>query len=274
MMDTLELSKKLINLGLSREEIDVMLFIAQNGDSKIADICSQIKIPRSSIYRLIDKLEQKGLIKKVLTTQGSNIALSNLENLKNQISDKQEELKNQLNEFDQLTNSILSLKNLNKPSPEVRYFEGKEGIRQIIWDSLKASNTIRCYTNAIRKDIVGAKWLTDYCIKFVNSNLNEKVLGDTIYSKESYQKYGGREKYYSPVKEYFKKSDERVLDIPFLKIKGEIYIYNNIFAFYTWESNKLVGAEIQSESISITQSSIFDVLWNLTTEENSIDLLN
>jgi len=272
-MNTMELKNKLIRIGLTREEIAVILYVAENNETKVASISNKLKISRSSLYRLIDSLEQKGLIKKVLTTQGNNITLSNLENLKNQIEERKQEIEQQLNGFEELTNSILALKKLNKPSPEVRYFEGKEGIRQIIWDTLKSKNTIRCYTNAIRKEIVGAKWLTDYCLRFVNNNLDEKVLGDQIYAENSYQPYGGRQKYYLPVIEYFRRSDERILNIPFLKIKGEIYIYNNIFSFYTWEGEKLIGAEIQSEFISLTQSSIFDVIWNMTKEDNSIDYM-
>jgi sugar-specific transcriptional regulator TrmB len=272
-MDTIEIKKSLIKIGLNNEEIEVILFIAENENAKMSDISDATKIARSTLYRLIDNLEGKGLIKKKLTTQGNKLSIASLENLRNQLTEKQVELNNQITQFDSLTDSILSLNKLDKVSPEVRYFEGKEGVRQLIWNSLKADKEIKCYTNAIRKEIVGEKWLTDYCMQFVKNSLSEKVLGDTLYSKDSYQKFGGREKYYLPFKEYFEKSDERVLDIPFLKIKGEIYLYNNVFAFYTWESEKLIGCEIQSEFIFQTQSSIFDVLWNLTSKKSSIDLV-
>jgi sugar-specific transcriptional regulator TrmB len=270
-VDTLDLQKRLGELGLSTEEGKIIVAIGKLGESKITDISQLTTIPRSSVYRYVDIMEKKGLVKKILTTQGNKIILSNFSTLKNQIAEKKVVLDKQLTGLDEIINSINSFGTLAKTNPEIKYYEGKEGVRQLIWNTLQAKNTIRCYTNATRKDIVGEKWLTEYCLDFCNKGLNEKVLDDKIYSENSYQKFGGRKGYYSPIVEFLKRSDERILNVPYFKIKGEIYMYNDIFSFYTWESSKLIGAEIKSEFMSITQSSIFDVLWGMTTKKDNID---
>jgi hypothetical protein len=123
----------------------------------------------------------------------------------------------------------------------------------------------------MRKEIVGDKWLTNYCLEFVKRGIRDKVLCDEKHASNSYQKYGGRLKYFSPITKFYEISDERVIKLEMINIHGETYIYNNTFACYTWEDDLLVGFEITSKYIASTQRSIFDFLWSQTTKQDSID---
>lgn len=262
---------KLKELGFNDKEIEILNILGNKGSSDVTYISKTTNIPRSSVYRYLEDLKTKGIINWELTTQGKNVILASFDQLKSKLEDQKEELNSRIDLLNQLPSDFSQLLKISKSQPSVRYYEGKEGIRQIIWNTLKSKNLIKVYSNAIRKEILGEKWLRDYCMEFIKRDLNEKVLGDTEYANDSYQKYGGREKYYSPVNEYYKRSDERILDKKMLQIKGEMYIYDNIVSFYTWEGNELVGSEIESEFISGTQSSIFDVLWDLTNEVDVVD---
>jgi sugar-specific transcriptional regulator TrmB len=271
MMDTLELNQNLIRLGLTKEEVDIILAITPKSGTNVSEISKNTGIPRSSVYRFIDNLVDKGLVKKTLSSQGNIMMLGNLKTFQQQLTEQKAQIQKQEEVLDNVLDSLTLLTKSASQSPRVNYYEGKQGIRQLIWNTLSSKSVIKCYTNAIRKDIVGGNWMTDYCLEFCRRDLKEYVIGDKEYANDSYQKFGGRKNYYLPVAQYFQRSDERILKLPFLKIKGEIYIYNQVFAFYTWEGNKLIGSEIESNFISQTQSTIFDVLWSLTKKEDNID---
>lgn len=272
-MDKPDTIKILLNMGLNTEESELIFVLLANKECSITKLEHLTTIPRSSIYRYLNSLKEKNLILENLTSNGSLYSISDLSILNSRFNEEEEVLKSKRSQFDGLLKQL----NQNKPSsivkttePKVLYYEGKQGIRQLMWNTLKTKTFLRVYTNARRKDFVGEKWLKDYCLEFCKNDLHEKVLVAEEYSKSAYNKDGSKAAYFSPVLEYIQRSDERTLKNSDFKIQGEAYIYNNVFAFYTWESDIHVGCEIISDYLAISQSSIFDCLWEETNPKDAI----
>lgn len=271
MMNTQELAGKFEALGLSPNEAIILSHLAELPEVNVTDLGKRTGIPRGSIYRHLFELEQKGFIEWILDTRGKKVTIANLSALRHIIQESRQELDQKENLLEQLTREVAEKRELSTHKPIIRHFEGKEGVKQLIWNTLEAKTEIKVYTNAFRKELFGQMWLVDYTLDFVRKNLRDKVLGDENYAKEFHQKYGSRERYFDPVKQFAQISRERIFKSPLLKIQGEIYIYNDVVASYTWEDNNLIGNEIRSKYFSTTQSTIFDVLWAQTTEKNSLD---
>jgi sugar-specific transcriptional regulator TrmB len=270
-MNTQELATKFEALGLNQNEALILSHLAELPEVNVTDLGKRTNIPRGSIYRHLFELEQKGFIEWILDTKGKKVSLANLSALKHIIEESRKELDQKEDIFEQITQDVGTKRELSVEKPIIRHFEGKEGVKQLIWNTLDAKTEIKVYTNAFRKELFGQMWLVDYTLEFVKRNLKDKVLGDENYAKEFHQKYGSRNTYFSPVKQFAEISKERIIKSPLLKIQGEIYIYNDVVASYTWEDNTLIGNEIKSKYFSTTQSTIFDLLWSQTTEDDSLD---
>lgn len=270
-MNTLELATKFEKLGLSQSEALILSHLAELPEVNVTNLSKRTSIPRGSIYRYLFELEQKGFIEWIFDTKGKKVSIANLSALRHLIEESRKELDQKEDLLKQITQEVALKRELSTYTPVIRHFEGKEGVKQLIWNTLEAETTVKVYTNAFRKELFGQAWLVDYTLEFVKKNLRDQVLGDVNYAEEFHQKYGSRFEYFNPVQKFAEISQERILKSPFLKIQGEVYIYNDVVASYTWEDTTLIGNEIRSKYFSTTQSTIFDLLWSQTTENDLLD---
>lgn len=269
-MDKGELLSKISELGISSKEAAILVSLLTLGPMKIADLSKRTAIPRSSIYRYVTPLEQKGLVSWVMGFRSNLLAIGNLSILSDDLERQRSRIKAKEDALKELVDFAgnQSKKSFNKTT--INYYEGVNGIRQLIWNSLNTKGILKAYTNATRRDIVGKTWLDRYCLEFLHRGLEDRVLCDLNYAKSAYTRFGGRSNYFSPVSKYNEVSEERVFRSPLIKITGEIYIYDDVVATYSWEKGYLVGTEIVSRYIASTQHSIFDLLWDMTQPIDNI----
>jgi sugar-specific transcriptional regulator TrmB len=266
-----DLSQKLENLGLDRKESIVLSYLlSSKRELSLSDIEKLTHLPKTTVHRIISSLVKKGIASWKLGTQGKIVGIDNPTFFLDSLRSKQDEFDSSISFLEDFLQQKENIKNLK---PVVRYYEGVEGIKQLIWNTLSSETELLVYTNVMRKDVVGDKWLVKYCMEFMDRDLRDRVLCDINYANNSYQRFGGREKYFLPVQKFYENSKERVFKSPIMLIKGETYIYNNTFATYTLEGDNLIGCEIESKDIADTQKSIFDNLWSQTTGNDSIDSL-
>ena len=65
----------LVGLGLSAAQAKVYLAIYKSGKAKASAICKSSGIVRQDLYRIIDSLQEVGLIEKVITFPAEYSAL-------------------------------------------------------------------------------------------------------------------------------------------------------------------------------------------------------
>ena len=143
-------------LNFSNKEIDVYLAALKLGKGSITELAKKSGIKRPTTYVVLEKLKELGLVslsvqkkKKIFSTQNPEKLLKLLENEKEKIDEKQKKLKNTLPKLKSLTKKETLV-------PIIRYYEGKEGIWNIIDDLLQPNQD--CWLVASGKifDILGA----------------------------------------------------------------------------------------------------------------------
>jgi DNA-binding MarR family transcriptional regulator len=271
MGNNLEIKKTLSELGLSTEEVLIIDYLAEHLDVSVTEIGRKTAISRSSIYRCLDKLEAQGWIQYVLTTQGKNVRLADLSSLRWIFEEQKQTLRERENNFNEL---ILKAENTLKKKAlplQVRYYEGRGGLRQTYWNMQNSKGLVRVFTSLVRRKLVGDKWLEYHLIEFSRLKIPVRIIGDAEYAKYAYEEYGNREKYYGSASDLVFQFDERIYNRPDFKIKGEIIVYNDIVATHSTEGNKIVGSEVKSDHLSTSLKSVFDEIWNLTSEKDRID---
>ncbi|MEK7672360.1 MAG: helix-turn-helix domain-containing protein [Patescibacteria group bacterium] len=115
--------EELIQLGLSRKEAELYLTLVRYGSSRAEAVSKRVKINRTLVYALLEKLVQQGFVEKI-TQNGKNIFVPN---------DPQIFIQKARQQLDQAQFLVKSLNDIRlvKSQPVVRTFQGIEGIKQM-----------------------------------------------------------------------------------------------------------------------------------------------
>ncbi len=141
------LENVLQKMGLNEKEISVYLTALELGIQPASTISRRIKIPRNTTRFLLDKLVDKGFIKK---TMKANTQLYSPEEPKNLIHQLEQERVNSNVKIDekviQLEEVMAELESRYRPEstrPKVTFYEGDEGLIKVYEDTLSSSETLR-----------------------------------------------------------------------------------------------------------------------------------
>ena len=146
-------------LNFSNKEIDVYLAGLKLGKGSITELAKKSGIKRPTTYVILEKLKDLGLVslsvqkkKKIFSIQNPEKLLKLLENEKEKIEEKQKELKNVLPKLKSLTKKDTLV-------PTIRYYEGKEGVWNILDDTLQPDQNCWMIVSGKIFNILGVKRL-------------------------------------------------------------------------------------------------------------------
>lgn len=245
----MDINATLNTLGLTDPESRIYLLLLSGKPTSVMSLSQKSGLPRTTVYRLCESLTDKKFAEWIVKRQGKKIKAVSPQSLDYILEAKKQEL-------DQINQAVGQLKkSLSFPAPgfaqtQVRYYHGKEGCKQLIWNTLKADREICGYTVFLRdkqfgkpftdryQQLADQKKLTDKVI--INPEIAKKILADP-YNKN-----------------FVSVCNWRVLD---LYIAGDTYIYNHIYAVNFWNENEMIGIEIENEQLAKVQRAIFDKLW-------------
>lgn len=252
-----EIKNELIKFGLSENQALIYLLLIQHGELKIQEIVNLTQIPRSSVYDNLKVLEEFGLIEKVLEGKFAKIKPYPLRSIGHHVSEKLTKLESQIAKIDHLEKAIALLPKNSQQQTVVRYYKGVSGARQLLWNTLAAKDTIHVYSAWGRGRYVGIKFYKSFVSESRDRGFKEKVLiNPSKRVLESIQKYSGTSVGRTVPENIRAIAEEDVL------IKGETFIYGNIFAQLYLREEEINGFEIESANFTETQRSIFKTLWN------------
>jgi len=135
-------------LDLSDVEAKLYLTLLKTGPTSVRDLAQTIDIKRTTAYFYIDQLVEKGLIMKLVKGSKKLVAANEPENLKTLVETKLQ----QANEIQKSFPDILKMLNstvsqgTNSNNAEVKYYKGKNGVKKIYEEALKATE-LRSYVN-------------------------------------------------------------------------------------------------------------------------------
>ena len=120
-----------MHLGLSEKEAAVYVAALQLGPAPVQDIAKLSKVNRATTYVMIESLEKRGLIsstqkdkKRIFIAEAPDRLLALLRLQKKELEEQESELTKMLPKL----NAIF---NRSGEKPEVRYFEGSEGLETL-----------------------------------------------------------------------------------------------------------------------------------------------
>ena len=242
--------EKLRSLGLSDNESKVYLAMLELGPSPVMEIARKAEINRPTAYAQIETLKKKGLVSTQTKGKKQLYIAESPEHLEFVIDRQLSEIKNKKDEFQNILPELLNLYATSGSRPQVRFFEGKEGILRMQEIVLK-SNTDEILAVASLDQIFNLfpSHVNNYSNKRVDKGIRSRLI--YTYSK-------------GPT---LKDNDEKMLRTSkfvseeMMPLSGDLSIYGDSVAISAL-TGKISGIIIDHPEIAKSFKSFFELIWN------------
>lgn len=121
--------------GLEEKEAKVYLDLLSLKKAKLLELSKISEIKRTTLYRLLDKLIEKGLVSEIYEGKRHYYIAESPEKLLNFLAEQKEKIKKILPQLKALEEEVIE-------RPKIKFYEGKEGIRSLYEEILKDKNEI------------------------------------------------------------------------------------------------------------------------------------
>lgn len=249
-----QITTYLRGLGLTNEEASIYVALTEHGSSTPLRLSRFTGINRTKVYRTIESLAKRKLAAVEIDHHSTRVTPSDLTQLSNLVRHKQQRAAQIAHDFPEIEQQLASLGATQSADTKVRFYRGRHGIEQMVWNVLKAHSEIVGYTYRDLSDFVGETFMDEFVSEFVRRNLTMRDVYGDEYVKSEHTHYD----WMGHVKSRF--ISDHILTIP-----HQMDIYDDVVTFYNWHEGEVFGVEIRNEKVSSHQRQLFELAWGKAT---------
>ncbi len=230
-------------LGVNDEQAKVYLAALELGQANMNELAEKARLKRTSVYNYVAELIQK----KLITTgkKRKRIVYSAIHpNMLIEIE------KARLAELHRTLPELLAIYNKSKTKPTVTFFEGVDGIKEVLQDMLKEKQTVSAFSDFKHMAAVFGDYYFDVFPpeRARRGIVSRNIVPDTPKARELAKKDA----------RYLRET--KFLQVP--DLKTEINIYADKVALNSYQSNPPFSVIIEDHDIAETLRTIWQQLWN------------
>ena len=238
----MEQVKYLVNIGFEQQEAKVYLSLLTLGEATVNDISKHSGVVRTSCYYTLQKLHKRGIahpyVKRKVHywgVEGPGWLMGRLE-----------EQKNTLNS---IMPQLLAMQAVSGAKPTFAYYEGTDGVRQILKDILKEKRNLLSMSSLEDAVALLGQQFRYFISKRITAGLSVRYI--TNRSQETVAMQARDEKelrhtHFLP---------------PGKEIKNMNFIYGDKIAILSLNRKLPTGVIIKDPDIAHTQRILFEALW-------------
>ena len=241
----------LLSLGLSDEQALIYLIVMQNPDLGISAIARLANMGRTKIYRLVAELQTKNLVSELVQESGSVFHSQPYSSLSTLVEVKETEI-NQLKKSLDAFRSVIEMNDHDKKQVGIVSYHGKEGLKQVIWNTTKAKNVLKVFEVSRLNVFMDFGFSEDVRLEYLHKKIKTKDLTNETFVQG-----------WTNVKEFAEKYAEcRFIDPEELSMSFEIYIYNEVVTLIDYKSDEMFCVEIYNRPMKLILEQLFDYVWD------------
>jgi len=248
------LQENLISAGIEPIAVEIYLILLNHGELPPKEIISHTSLSRASIHDALALLLTQGLVTYRKEGRNAYYAPEHPNKLFSFIETKKRETSLFEDEMKETIRNLTGAFNLTQNKPGVRFFEGIEGVKEVLKDTFinNTSKILYTYTDlAGYADIIGDWNSTYYAPKRKEMNIRLKAL---VTDEEKALKF---------LKGY--KASELTeilfLDHTVFPLATEVNIYDGRVSFVSFAKDKPMGVLIENHDFYLTMKSVFEFAW-------------
>lgn len=239
----------LTQIGLNENEAVAYEYLIRNGETSAGQVIKKTPLKRGVAYNALESLAKKGLIKRITKNKIYYFSPEHPENMRHFAQEKEEEIKKAERTLEANMPKLISEFNLVSNQPGVRYFEGDDGVRKVLWDSLTAKEEIMSFADI---DAIH-KYIEDINIEYVSKrrefDVKKRIIIDSPYPKQYF------------INKNPDITNEKYMDIKMFPSGSIMQIYDNKISYLSLSKKAKMGIIIEDKSIYQLQKSIFEFCW-------------
>lgn len=250
-----------LQLGLNLNEATVYEFLLTNGESPAGLIIKKTPLKRGVVYNALTGLIQKELINSKTKNKIAFFCPNHPEKLREYAQQKEKEFQKAEKNLSANMPDLISNFNLVSDQPGIRYFEGLDGVKKVLMDTLldNPKKEILTFSDIENYSKYLSHWNAQiYAPKRRALGINEKAILPKTATATKF------------IKEYMKNPQAQELtEVLFVEpellppFSTETNIYSDKVSFVTFSEKGHVGMIIQNQEIVKTLTSIFNYTWKL-----------
>jgi sugar-specific transcriptional regulator TrmB len=248
-------------LGLDPEQASIFLHLNWVGVVSALQVSRDLKLPRTTVYRLLESLINKGLVNTLEGELGTVYEAVSPEQLNKLKADKEIELVDLAVKLATLIPKLEEQRGLAIGESKVVHYRGSAGLRQLIWNTLAAKDELCILERSTFTNYLGQafaeKVRTEYALRKIHTRqiTNETSFPGWTNVKDFLDNYW-QIKYLPPEQ---------------LEIKFEVFIYNDIYTLLKYDGGEIFGVEIHNHDLALMQKQLFQNLWNQAQDFEVLD---
>jgi len=243
--------RELKKLGLTDKEAKIYLTSLQRGPETAPSLAKIAEVVRPTAYVVYENLIKKGLMSTFTKGKKTFYVAEPPEHLLSLLRLQKQEIEETERQFSKIIPELNDIANTKGDKPNVRVFEGLEGLQSIREVLLKTK----------AKEINSFIPVDELFSVFSEKEHKEVITKRRIKRKIKSQIFYTRDK--GPFSEAENKEANRDaiwVDKKQFPFNAGIDIYENYLAIYTFKG-KLMGILIEDHKVASTMKSIFQMLW-------------
>lgn len=251
-------SQSLEHAGLRPEQAIIYEALLKKGAASAGALHKDVPLKRGLVYKVLDELVESGLVDRdEVAGKTTRFEVKHPLKLKELAERREEEAKNAKLALEGVLPAIISDYNLVSGKPGVLVYEGIEGIKTILEDTLDRNPEKKLFTFS---DLAGyisipdlRKWnATHYAPKRNRLGIYEKgIVPNTEAALEFLKGYQANEV-----------TEVLLVDHKTYPFKTEVNIYSGKVSFVTFSDKGHIGVLIENQEIYETFRSVFNFVWS------------
>lgn len=242
----MSLIQELVSLGFDNKKARVYVALLELGTAKAQNIAKKAQLERPTTYDILAKLIHEGLVSS-FEKRG----------IRYYIASQPEKIKSRFRELEQRADVIMPQLNAiyasSENKPQIRYYEGIEGIKTVFEDTLTSQNKILHCILSMRDlyAIPGKRFMDYYVQRRIKSGLSIRVI---------------RSKSKEVRKEDWPESQEQKRELRYapqnMIFSMTTYLYDNKVGLISTQKENF-GMIIESKEFYQTMNNLFESLWQI-----------
>ncbi len=247
MKKTYPLVKNLVSAGFSENYAKVYISLLELGKGTVSQIARAAGINRTTGYDILDNLVSRGLVQISGKEPKQEYSAESPDKIEKTIQEQIEKDQENLKAVQAIIPELKSMHNV-AGRPQIRFYEGTEGLMEVYEDTLTSHETIRGY--AAVEDM--HKALPNYFPLYYKRRAEKGIFIRGIFpttpmsmERATHDKDEARESAFIPADKYY--------------FSPEIDVYDNKVMIASWKEK--LGIIIESAEIADAMKKIYDLAW-------------
>jgi sugar-specific transcriptional regulator TrmB len=248
----MEINIILKEFGLTDNEIKLYLKLLELGSATSGELMKELGFYSKTIYELLDKLIDKGLVSFVIKSNIKYFEATNPEKFLDIISEEEKELKTKEEHIKQILPELIAKRRISKEPQEATIYKGNKGMKSVFEDMLKQKGEILVFGGGGKfKEALGP-----YSELWHKKRAKAEIKLRLLWNKKLRDKKKNLKKY-------------ELVQVKFLPEEFDnpapAVIYGDKVTITVW-SETPIATLIRSKEVASSYRSYFNTLWKIAKE--------